>query len=771
MLTHKLQFTKKLNELYRPEFYRIANTAERQAFERLLSDERVYVYDELRDQLKELIKSRNPKRKLTPAEYDELITKHLGNIPAEEYGVWVYYPWSGRLVHMLDEIEFVELRTSANRNKITIAERERLATKKVGVIGLSVGQSVSLTLALERGCGELRIADFDTLELNNLNRIRTGVHNLGLLKTYAVAREIAEIDPYFKVVPYNEGITQENIHGFFTDGGKLDLVIDECDGVNIKILCRIKARELDVPVLMEASDRGTVDVERFDLEPDRPIIHGWLEGLTLDFDVINKLKTAEEKLPYMLPISGLDTLSPRMKASMVEIEQTITTWPQLASAVAMGGAITADTCRRIFLNQFTDSGRYFIDLEQLIPDTREKPVIDYKLHEEPLDEEYMARYAEEAMSQIAPTGYLPPAGTLQVILEAARQAPSAGNNQPWKWYNTHNGLFLFHDRIRSVTFGDFEDIASYIALGSAVENLELEAYRQGVGVEVTPFPIGNKKLVAVIQFTGQAKKDGLFEPEELAACITTRHTNRNLGKRVPLSEKSLLHLKSAVSSISGAELLIKDSDTDLDELADIMSCAERLRMLHPEGHYEFYNKEVRWDDEHSRTTSDGIDISTLDVKPSEVVGLKLVKDPRVVELLAEWRAGTGLETLARKAISSASAVGLILMPEFSHLNYFLGGRAVERMWLAATNEDIAIQPMMAATLHFARLEHGNGDGLSDFIKEEFTILRQRFEKLIPEVTGKGEIFLFRLSKAEKPKVMSYRLPINNIVVTEAKHTV
>ena len=46
---------------------------------------------------------------------------------------------------------------------------------------------------MERICGEIRLADFDILELTNLNRIRTGVHNLGLSKTYSVAREISEI--------------------------------------------------------------------------------------------------------------------------------------------------------------------------------------------------------------------------------------------------------------------------------------------------------------------------------------------------------------------------------------------------------------------------------------------------------------------------------------------------------------------------------------------------------------------------------------------------
>jgi hypothetical protein len=31
---------------------------------------------------------------------------------------------------------------------------------------------------------------------------------------------------------------------------------------------------------METSDRGVLDVERFDLEPDRPIFHGLLPGCT-----------------------------------------------------------------------------------------------------------------------------------------------------------------------------------------------------------------------------------------------------------------------------------------------------------------------------------------------------------------------------------------------------------------------------------------------------------------------------------------------------------
>ena len=124
------------------------------------------------------------------------------------------------------------------------------------MVGLSVGQSIAMTLVLERDCGEINIADFDTIELSNLNRIKTGIYNLGLKKSVQAAREIAELDPYIKVVCYEEGITENNVDDFLTKNGKLDLLIEECDSLDIKILSRIKAKQYGIPVLMETNERG-----------------------------------------------------------------------------------------------------------------------------------------------------------------------------------------------------------------------------------------------------------------------------------------------------------------------------------------------------------------------------------------------------------------------------------------------------------------------------------------------------------------------------------
>lgn len=308
------------NNLHLPVLFRPGQNSDQLELADLLEAKpQIKVSDTIYSQLRELAKSKHPELKLSESEINELVSKHVGYTPLYEYGVWVYYPWGERLVHILDATEFIDLRTNRNKYKITQEEQDQLQQKKIGVIGLSVGQSVSLTLAMERGFGELRIADFDELEITNLNRLRSGIHNMGIKKTILVAREIAEIDPFLKVTCFHDGITDENIETFLLENGKLDLLIDECDGVDVKINCRLKARKHQIPVLMEASDRGTIDIERFDLEPHRPILHGFVEHL--DVTKVKGLKTNEEKLPYILPIVGIETMSVRLKASAVEVDR------------------------------------------------------------------------------------------------------------------------------------------------------------------------------------------------------------------------------------------------------------------------------------------------------------------------------------------------------------------------------------------------------------------------------------------------------------------
>ena len=84
---------------------------------------------------------------------------------------WVYYPWRRTVVSVLGPRAFRLLRLDRNRHLITAAELDRLGRLRVGVVGLSVGHAIAYTLAAQGLCGELRLTDFDDLELSNLNRV------------------------------------------------------------------------------------------------------------------------------------------------------------------------------------------------------------------------------------------------------------------------------------------------------------------------------------------------------------------------------------------------------------------------------------------------------------------------------------------------------------------------------------------------------------------------------------------------------------------------
>ena len=755
------------NSFYKPIFFNLNIIKDKENYSELLnSNPFIQICNEIEGQLKELIKVRNPTKRIRPEEYSGLISNHLYGTSLNDYGMWVYYPWSNRIVHILPEEEFIELRTSANRNKITTQEQDILRTKKIGIIGLSVGQSVAVTMALERTCAELRLADFDTLELNNLNRIRTGIHNLGLLKVHSVAREISEIDPYIKIVCYADGINEENISDFMTTGGKLDAVIDECDGIDVKILCRIKAKELQIPVIMEASDRGTVDVERFDLEPERPIIHGWLGHLSVDFDVLKSLKTSEEKVPYMLPISGFDTLTTRMKASLTEIESTITTWPQLASAVTLGGGVVTDVCRRIFLDEFNESGRYFVDLDVLICNrNKNHKQLHIPEQTENIQQNEIQDLILEADIKCNESQLNLDEKSLTEIVTAAISAPTGGNAQPWKWKYQNKFLYLFHNSEYKVKLIDIDKTASFIGYGTATENLVLKAHELNLEVKIIHFPVGiESNLVAAFSFfNANDVIEGLesHSVDELAKAIPCRVANRKIERRVSIEQGRLDKIVKYVNTVPGACLNFISDPKLIDDVGEIIAKAERIRIMNKGGHIDFLS-ETMWTDEEAEKTKRGVAVSSLDLTPSERVGLNIIADWEVVNHLNNWDGGKGLEKISKKSTSGASAIGLITMPEHSLGNFFNGGRAIERAWLAATSDMISFQPLSISIFLFNQLNSSKADLFSKRERTELTQMKMDFEKKfnIDEKTGK--IFLFRLFITDKLPKPSLRVPIEEV---------
>src|SRR5690606_33598474 len=87
------------------------------------------VSDTLESQVAELIKINNSTQVFSMEALKEQVSAFFKTNDKETFGLWVYYPWRNTLVRTLNETDFIRLRTSRNRYKITQEEQDSLNTK------------------------------------------------------------------------------------------------------------------------------------------------------------------------------------------------------------------------------------------------------------------------------------------------------------------------------------------------------------------------------------------------------------------------------------------------------------------------------------------------------------------------------------------------------------------------------------------------------------------------------------------------------------------
>lgn len=326
------------------------------------------VRDDYLEQLKELFAVNNPTLVYT-SDFENRFKDFLKItekvLPLFMQGRWVFFPWLSSLTHILEEEDFLLVRTARNRYLISPKEQDVFYNAMVGIGGLSVGNSVALAIVLQGGARYIRLADFDKLALSNTNRVRAGVQNLGLPKVEVTARQIYEINPYAKVEIFSEGLNPENIEIFFKG---LDIVVDELDNIAVKFLIREQAKKHKLAVVMAADngDNGVVDIERYDLDPQPEFFHGRIGKVRYEqLKNLDKFGIGQTITKHI----GPENITEKMQKSLLEMGKTIVSWPQLGGAALLNGSAVAYCVRKILNKEPLENNRAIISLdEKLITD-------------------------------------------------------------------------------------------------------------------------------------------------------------------------------------------------------------------------------------------------------------------------------------------------------------------------------------------------------------------------------------------------------------------
>jgi molybdopterin/thiamine biosynthesis adenylyltransferase len=640
----------------------------------------------------------------------------------DESARWVYYPWRRAVVAMLGPRAFHRVRLDRNRNVVTADEQARLAAQRIGVVGLSAGHVVAHTLAAQGLCGELRLADFDQLELTNLNRVPATVFDIGVNKAEAAARRIAELDPYLPVRIFDAGLTMDTIDEFL-DG--LTIVVDECDSLDMKAIVRERAKARGIPVLMATSDRGLIDVERFDIDPQRPILHGLLGNV--DPASLAKM-TSGEKVPHLLRFLEAQHLSARGAASLLEVDRTLSTWPQVSGDVAAGAPVIAESVRRIGLGEHLPSGRIRLDVGGAL-DQLDEPTLP--------DEQ-----------SVPPAEYQDPAwpGVTGSIAAAAIRAPSASNAQPWTIDAGPDAIAIRLAPEHSSTL-DVGYRASAVALGAALFNAKVAAAAHRVlGPTAVTEGVDGVPLQATLHL-GDGADPHLAKLHDV---MMAREANRRLGTAQPVTEDTARALQAAAER-EGARLSLLTATADIAKAAGIIAASDRARYLTPGLHSEMI-AELRWPGDPLPDT--GIDIRSLEFAPGELAVVEILRRPEVMDHLARWNAGSVLGEGTRRQVAASSALAVVSVPGGSLSDYAHGGMAAEAVWVTAQQRGLAVQPMSPIFLYARGAD--DLDRVSEPFGGELRALQQEFVQLVGIGATDAVALVLRLAVSEPASVRSLR---------------
>jgi hypothetical protein len=266
---------------------------------------------------------------------------------------------------------------------------------------------------------------------------------------------------------------------------------------------------------------------------------------------------------------------------------------------------------------------------------------------------------------------LPVQTQLTFLLQYAILAPSSKNTQPWKFSVGGNTVGVFADMTRWQPVADRDRRELYISLGCALENLLLAAAQFGFRCEVHPFPQpGNEELVATVAFY-PAESGGRRRGGPSLHTLTARRTERSLFRDLRIAPEYRRRLEYAVADL-GVRLDLTDESAIRAEVLALNLQADEMEFDDP----AFRQELGHW-------MSRGMRKSRL---LSRAAGV-LVPHLNIGRLAAKRNAAL---------LSSAPLIGLISSASDDRISQLRVGRALERVWLHATDMGLGLQPLSQA---------------------------------------------------------------------------
>jgi len=650
-----------------------------------------------------------------------------------------------------DAARFVEEAQLRNEDIVTEAEQGLVNSLRVLIAGCgSVGGSAVEPL-VRLGVGELILADPDDYALNNINRQAATVSDVGRRKVDVHAERARAINPFVRVTTLAEGLTEENVERAVLGSTIVFDGVDPSPGpMQVKYLMHKYAARHRIPVLTGVDLGGKPTLYVYDYRVDSRPFYGkanaeaFREGRLFEAIVplIGLRNLPSDFIPIVMERASSESPPDESDKRLMDRMG----WPQVSYCTAALGAITTRTIIDVA------SGRdvphvVTVDLHQLTRTPRERRA-------ERLRRPLVLGRTVQALRRAARDGAPRPAAerkadplravpeSLIPILEAMRHAPSAHNTQPWTLEpDGADRVRLGYDPMRRLDVADRDGRYLCHSLGCAVEAANAVAeveWEPGSGLDpLEPGWSAGELVAGPIRLDDYRVASGL---------LASRGTNRApyLTHRI---DRRVLSRFEAAGDRFGAQVYTVDSSLTIHNFGKFAAQASMAPFAHDPYVDEllewirFSRREPDWD-------ADGFTPETLALTGGAKAMLRQMKaNPRFRRAAMRAKLPPVLAYLSTGVVKQSAALVLIATRTSSPRAWIDAGRAMMAIWLEATRENLAVQPVSFAIDY---------DELKPMVIQAFGA----------SMSDQPAIVL-RIGRPTRPTPQSPRLPLRRLVRTPA----
>jgi len=629
---------------------------------------------------------------------------------------------------------------SRNIGLLSPGEQERLAAARVAIPGMGGVGGLHLINLVRTGIGKFHLADFDTFEPANVNRqYGAKVPAFGRPKLEVMAGEALSINPFLEITPFPAGLTADNLDDFLAGA---DVVVDSLDFFQF---------EIRRTLFNTALSRGIPVITAGPLGYSSALLVFTPGGMGFDeyFDVGGELTDEQKYLRFAMGLAPRPTHIGYMDLNRVDLKGG--KGPSLNIACQLCASLAATETLRIILGKpGLRPAPHFLQFD---PFLRRMRTGCLRRGNRSLSQRAKLWFVQNVLLKTAsrarpvipplpdrPEGAALTPETADYLLRAALQAPSGDNVQPWKFRRDGDGLEILLDRDADRSFFNIRQTASIIACGAAAENIVLASGALGLSAEATLLPDpAREDLMAAVRL-----KPAAPPADPLSRYIWTRSTNRRPFSTRPLPEWVRTDLCERIGDIPSARLHLIDDRSRLRKLARVIYLADRIRTEH-QGLHEHFTSMVRFDAKEAGQRRDGLPLPNLEAGLAGDIFLRLTRPWAAMRIANAVGLGRAVAMHSAKGILDSGAAGLVTVEGMEPRDFLVGGRALQRVWLAMEHHGLQMQPMTAVTLFWLRWLWEGPESFSVKHRKLLEKVWDGFQSLFPEADfrSRGLVMLFR----------------------------